>query len=112
MTGGTLINRFMDYTKVDGAAIGNHDFDYGFDFLTNYLEDRLTTNLEANLRYNDQPIAFPKQEKSKLYSMNNGIKIGAIGLTTVLTSVRSPGWALPDPQIHAIHFETYVKIVK
>ena len=76
----------MNYLHLNGAAIGNHDFDYGYDFLTTFLEGRKAPNLLANVE-NDkgEKTVFPKQRISKLYSLKNGIKIGAIGLTTITT---------------------------
>ena len=87
----------MDYLKLDGAAVGNHDFDYGYDFLEKYLKGRKAVTLLANIE-NDKgkTTVFPNQKISKLYSLKNGIKIGAIGLTTKFTPERSSGWSLND----------------
>lgn len=103
----------MDYMKVDGAAIGNHDFDNGFDFLEEYLGSRKTVNLAANLHDNKgNTEVLPNQQLSKLYTLANGIKIGAIGLTTKFTPARSPGWSLGDKKITNIEFSNYTEIVK
>lgn len=49
LAGGTLISKFMNYMELDGAAIGNHDFDLGYKYLETFLNSRDTTNLAANI---------------------------------------------------------------
>lgn len=49
LAGGKLLNQFMDYMQLDGAAIGNHEFDYGYQYLQDFLQSRTTANLAANI---------------------------------------------------------------
>ena len=46
------MNDFYNTMKIRGAAIGNHEFDFGPEFLNPYLENRHEddVNLAANLR--------------------------------------------------------------
>lgn len=70
-------------------------------------------NLAANLQdEKGNNLILPKQQLSKLYTLRNGIKIGAIGLTTKFTPARSPGWSLGDQKISRIEFSSYAEIVK
>jgi len=34
------MNDYFNYAKVDGSAIGNHEFDFGPDFLFPFMEKR------------------------------------------------------------------------
>lgn len=73
----------------DYIALGNHDFNYGYDYLNSYLTHLnakcLCTNVEditGNL-----PI-FP----SAIHTLENGLKIGLIGCTTDFI----PVWEKPE----------------
>ena len=50
ITSGSLINKFMDYLDLDGSAVGNHDFDYGYEFLEEFLKGRRSPTLLANAK--------------------------------------------------------------
>lgn len=44
------MNDFYNKIKVDGSSIGNHEFDFGPNFLFPYMNNRQAPNLAANLR--------------------------------------------------------------
>ena len=45
------MNDFFNEIKVDSSAIGNHEFDFGSNFLLYYLMNRKNSlNLAANLK--------------------------------------------------------------
>ena len=44
------MNDFFNIMQVNGSAIGNHEFDFGPEFLFPYLQSRSTKNFAANLR--------------------------------------------------------------
>lgn len=49
---GQIMNDFYNTIGVDGSAIGNHEFDFGPDFLNSYWNgrDQNSINLGANIR--------------------------------------------------------------
>jgi 2',3'-cyclic-nucleotide 2'-phosphodiesterase (5'-nucleotidase family) len=80
------MNRFYDIMKLDGAAIGNHEFDFGYSFAADFLNDRNSSNLAANIKSGNQTEFLPKQRISRMFTFKNGIKIGIIGLITKNTA--------------------------
>ena len=82
------MNDYFNSIKVDSSAIGNHEFDFGPDFLFPYWENRRdgSWNLAANVKSESGKEEFlPKQKNTELYTLESGIKIGVIGLSTVET---------------------------
>ena len=47
---GKIMNDFYDAIGLQGQAIGNHEFDFGPDFLNPYYETKESPVLAANLR--------------------------------------------------------------
>ena len=50
ISGGEIMNDFFGMMKINGSAIGNHEFDFGPEFLLPYLQSRQTKNFAANLK--------------------------------------------------------------
>lgn len=52
VSSGQIMNDFYNTLGVDGSAIGNHEFDFGPDFLNPYWNGRSSdsNNLAANVR--------------------------------------------------------------
>jgi 2',3'-cyclic-nucleotide 2'-phosphodiesterase (5'-nucleotidase family) len=44
------MNDFYDALEVNASAIGNHEFDFGPNFLLPYMASKQAPNLAANLR--------------------------------------------------------------
>lgn len=44
------MNDFFSRAGLAGSAIGNHEFDFGPEFLFNYMNGRETPNLAANIQ--------------------------------------------------------------
>ena len=103
---GKIIMDFFNELKIDNAVIGNHEFDNGFEFLKNYMNlsnfDWVIDNIR-NLT-SQEFITFPNQKKSTIIEIE-GIKIGIIGLVTLLTP-SSTNTEMPD-----LEFNDYLKIV-
>lgn len=82
------MNDFYKSSQVDSSAIGNHQFDFGPDFLFPYMNARLdgSWNLAANLKSQaGQEEFLPKQKNTWLFTLDSGIKIGVVGLATTET---------------------------
>jgi len=80
------MNDFYGLSKVDGSAIGNHEFDFGPTFLFPFMSAKDSHNIAANLRSEkDERDFLPGQASSQIFSFANGVKIGVIGLATIET---------------------------
>lgn len=76
---------FFNEVKVDGAAVGNHDLDFGRAFLEKFMQDRkdslfLSANLESSTKGKD---FLPHDKSTKIYTFKSGLKLGIIGLITL-----------------------------
>lgn len=76
-----LLNR-LGY---DAVTVGNHDLNYGLDYLKSYLTDLNGACLCANLR--DRAGRLPISD-SRIFTLENGLRIGIVGLCTCAIS----GW--------------------
>lgn len=89
---GNIMKDYYNYVKLDGIAIGNHEFDYGVEKLKDHIKDEKFPTLCANL--------YDKSKKKyvwdglcenvkpyEIYTLgtNPEIKIGVIGLATAET---------------------------
>ena len=103
---GNIMMDFFKELEMDNSVIGNHEFDYGFNFLKNYMNssdfDWIIDNVKntTSKRY----ITFPNQKKSTIIEVE-GIKIGIIGIITVETPSST------KTEIKDLEFEEYVKII-
>lgn len=50
ISSGKIMNDFYGLSKVDGSAIGNHEFDFGPTFLFPFMSSKDAHNIAANLR--------------------------------------------------------------
>ncbi len=80
------IKQFLGY---DAVTVGNHEYDYGTDVLTRYLEQagypkahELTAVLAANTLVDEEHPIMQKGlfKKYHIITMNNGLKVGFFGI--------------------------------
>ena len=103
---GNIIMDFFHELKINNSVIGNHEFDYGFDFLNKYMNTSKFNWIIDNIKNttSGQYITFPNQQKTTIIEIE-GIKIGIIGLVTVETPEVS------NTKITDLKFEDYLKII-
>ena len=78
----------MNLAGYDAAALGNHEFDYGYDNLVKLAREAKFPILSANTLYNGKT-AFGD---NKIFTAPNGTKIGVFGLETPETATKAhPG---------------------
>ena len=103
---GKIIMDFFNELEVRKSVIGNHEFDYGFDFLKRYMNlsnfDWIIDNVKNTTT--GQYITFPHQQKSAMITIE-GYKLGLIGLISVETPTSTV------TEITDLEFEEYVKII-
>lgn len=73
------IAEFMNLCGYDYVAAGNHDFNYGVDYLAEYVNELKATCLCANIQDHDNKLSF---KPYVIHTMPNGLKIGILGLCT------------------------------
>ena len=83
------IAKVMNEGKYDFITLGNHDFNYGYNYLKKYLKDFNGKCLCCNVedKTGDLPI-FPYATKT----LGNGLSVGIIGFTTDFINV----WEKPS----------------
>ena len=78
LTQGETALEFMNAVGYDAAAVGDHEFDYGYDTLTGLSQRASFPLLAANILQNGQTV-FPPYTT---FQCENGLKVGVMGLTT------------------------------
>lgn len=85
------IHKAMAVLGYDGATLGNHEFNYGLDFLNKVLAAAPMPYVSANIyhpdgdknRYNDEPVFTPYLIQDKTFVDNDGknqvLRVGVIG---------------------------------
>ena len=85
--GATAIE-MMNMVGYDAVALGNHEFDYGFETLKKNMESAQFPVLAANVKYNGE-LAF---DDAAVFTAPGGTKIGVFGLDTPKTATKAhPG---------------------
>ena len=85
--GATAIE-MMNMVGYDAVALGNHEFDYGFETLKKNMESAQFPVLAANVKYNGE-LAF---DDAAVFTTPGGTKIGVFGLDTPETATKAhPG---------------------
>lgn len=80
--------RLMEYADYDVATVGNHEFDYGFENLSELADIAEFPIIAANVMYNGK-LAF---DANKVFELASGVKVGVFGLTTPETATKAhPG---------------------
>lgn len=85
------MSKVMNYLNYDYIVIGNHEFNYGLNFLDNYLSNVTAKILNTNIlkKENNRPL-YGKPYDIKIFE--NGFKLAIIGLTTHYI----PNWERPE----------------
>jgi 2',3'-cyclic-nucleotide 2'-phosphodiesterase/3'-nucleotidase/5'-nucleotidase len=104
---GTIMTDFLNIMAVDGAAIGNHEFDYGRDYLSGRLRGATFPYLAANIFNETSGLNedLPNTQLTKLYTLGE-VKIGVIGLSTIETPYTTAGDTV------GLKFGEYISIIK
>ena len=101
---------FFNALKVNKSVLGNHEFDFGLDFLNKYMGkakfDWIIDNIKN--KTSGKYVTFNNQKKSMIINVTDGdmtIRLGIIGLATKETP------ASTNTHIEDLIFEDYAKIV-
>jgi 2',3'-cyclic-nucleotide 2'-phosphodiesterase (5'-nucleotidase family) len=86
VSNGKIMSDFFNFKNLTASALGNHEFNFGLEFLFGQMRNSTFDYLVANVRdKKTQSRTFmPNQHLSKLYHVGE-IRIGVIGLTHIKT---------------------------
>ena len=107
-----IMKEYFNKAGLDAIGLGNHDFDYGIDYLKNYIKEQNFPVLAANVKDSKTgKYLYEEWDNIKPYEIYNftdkqNIKIGVIGLATQLSISKSSG------DISSLIFEDYYTITK
>ena len=110
----TIMRDYFNKVGVDGIGLGNHDFDYGLDYLRDFIKKQNFPVLAANVK-NNKSGKYLYEEWDNVLAYNiyefkvaneKTLKIGVIGLATKT----SPSQTSTD--ISSLTFEDYYSTTK
>lgn len=93
ISNGRIITEFYNYLNYEASTIGNHEFDYGSEFLRNKIEGSSFPYISANIYNNksqDITHIWSNTNKSMLFKLGK-VNIGVIGLSTIETNKTTAG---------------------
>ena len=104
---GQIMMDFFKTCNIEFSTIGNHEFDYGVDFLNDYLNSSNFEWLVANMKNTttNSYHCYPRQNLTKIYELEDGIKIGIIGIATKETKYTTA------TNISDLEFDGYAEII-
>ena len=95
--GGAMLS-FLDAVGCDAFALGNHEFDRGFEHTAQFVAASPVPVLSANLQDADGEPVFDGLSATRVFDVD-GVKVGVIGLTTYSLSRLTTGSTASQVQI-------------
>lgn len=88
LTHGAPVSAMMKQLKVTASAVGNHEFDWGMDWISKWAQDGNFDYLASNIydKKTGEPVTWAKPYKMVTV---DGLKIGFVGLTTPETAYKT-----------------------
>jgi 2',3'-cyclic-nucleotide 2'-phosphodiesterase (5'-nucleotidase family) len=107
LSNGSIITDFYNIMNLTAATFGNHEWDFGRDFIIKRMNNSLFPYIIGNLQEisSGKKEFLPNQFRSKVIKAGN-INVGIIGLTTIQTPITSA------QDLSDIDFLDYIKIVE
>ena len=104
---GDIITDFFNIMGLNGSTIGNHEWDYKFDFLINRTSKAKFKYICSNIKNitTNNNIFLPNQISTSILNVDK-IKIGIIGLTTITTKITN------KKNVKDVEFLPYVNVIK
>ena len=78
----------MNRCGYDYVTLGNHDFNYGMDYLDSYLNALHARCVCENVRWDGARVRFP----ARIHTLENGLRIGIVGIVTDYVNI----WEKPE----------------
>lgn len=98
----SILSFALDCCGYDYITLGNHDFNYGMDYLNSYLNALHARCVCENIFKRDGSACFP----AKIHELENGLRVGIVGIITDYVNVwereeHLAGICITDPIIAA-----------
>ena len=113
LSDGTIMRDYFNKAGLKGIGLGNHDFDYGLDYLKNFIKKQNFPVLAANVRYTNGKYLYDDWDNLYAYRIYKFpittdaiIKIGVIGLATKTTPSQT------STDLSSLTFEDYYQVTK
>lgn len=89
---GQILTDFFNIKKLSAATVGNHEFDFGQDYLQRRFRNSDFPYISANIinSKNNQPSFWSNLHTNKIIKVGK-VKVGFVGSTTILTSISTSG---------------------
>ena len=78
----------MNRCGYDYVTLGNHDFNFGMEYLDSYLNVLRARCVCENVRWDDAGVRFP----ARIHTLENGLRIGIVGIVTDYVNI----WERPE----------------
>ena len=103
---GDIISEFYNTMKLDACTIGNHEWDFGQNFLKTKMSKAKFPFLVSNIKNTttNKDVFLPNQIKTKIFK-TGPVKIGVIGITTITTIETTVG------DLSSVEFLNYLDII-
>lgn len=103
---GDIMTDFFNIMGVNASTIGNHEWDFGQNFIKRQMNRSQFPYLVSNIQNTttNETIFLPNQIKSKIFEIGE-IKLGVIGVTTITTPETTGG------NLTSVKFLAYADII-
>ena len=103
---GDIMTDFFNLMGVNASTIGNHEWDFGQNFIKRQMNRSQFPYLVSNIKNTttNETIFLPNQIKSKIFEIGE-IKLGVIGVTTITTPETTGG------NLTSVKFLDYADII-
>ena len=111
LSDGNIMRDYYNNVGVDGIGLGNHDFDYGVEYLKDFIKKQKFPVLVANVRLSNGKYLYEEWENVKAFKVYEfgtvpNIKIGVIGLALKSTASQT------STDLSDFIFEDYFNVTK
>jgi len=111
LSDGNIMRDYYNNVGVDGIGLGNHDFDYGVDYLKEFIKKQNFPVLAANIRLSNGKYLYEEWENVKAFKVYEfgttpKIRIGVIGLALKSTASQT------SVDLSDYIFEDYFNVTK
>jgi len=111
LSDGNIMRDYYNNVGVDGIGLGNHDFDYGVEYLKDFIKKQKFPVLAANVRLSNGKYLYEDWENVKAFKVyefgtSSKIRIGVIGLALKSTASQT------SVDLSDFIFEDYFNVTK
>lgn len=94
----------LNYLDIEYVVLGNHEFDFGAEYMTELLADAKFTCFGSNVRSSSNGELYPGLVDTCIVPLRGGLNLGLFGVTTCVTAkdpFAGPSVVFEDERPHA-----------